>query len=65
VSDLLDEDLPLDFNLFLTPDGWPKGALACLTHPSRLLGLKRVRAQATLATERLTRFFERFLDDVA
>ena len=25
VSDLLDEDLPLDFNLFLTPSDWSKG----------------------------------------
>jgi adenosylhomocysteine nucleosidase len=64
VSDLLDEDLPLDFNLFLRPSGWPRGAIACLTHPSTLLGLNRLRVQARLGAARLTAFFGRFLDDL-
>jgi adenosylhomocysteine nucleosidase len=64
VSDLLDEDLPLDFNLFLKPSGWPKGTLACLVQPSSLIGLKRLRAQAILASRRLTTFYQRFLNDL-
>lgn len=62
VSDLLDEDLPLDFNLFLTPAGRLHGALTCLARPSSLIGLYRLRVQSALASERMTRFFERFLD---
>ncbi len=64
VSDLLDENLPMDFNLFLGPGGWARGAVACLTRPSALLGLARLRAQATLASAHLARFYERFLDDL-
>ncbi len=64
VSDLLDEDLPLDFNLFLGLGGWARGAVACLARPSALVGLARLRAQAALASARLTSFYERFLDDL-
>jgi adenosylhomocysteine nucleosidase len=68
-SDLLDEDLPLDFNLFLRPSsgigmiGWLRGAGQCLARPSRLAGLNRLRRQSAVASERMTRFFERFLDE--
>lgn len=65
VSDLLDEDLPLDFNLFLTPADWLRGALSCLAHPSCVVGLLRLRAQSLIASERITTFFGRFLDDLA
>jgi adenosylhomocysteine nucleosidase len=64
VSDLLDEDLPLDFNLFLNPIDWPMGTLACLTRPSSLLGLTRLRSQAAMASDRLTIFFRRFFNDL-
>ncbi len=64
VSDLLDEDLPLDFNLFLGQGGWARGAVACLARPSALVGLARLRAQAAQASARLTSFYERFLDDL-
>lgn len=64
VSDLVDEDLPLDFNLFLTPPGWVRGALACLARPSSVIGLLRLRAQSLVASERITTFFGRFLDDL-
>lgn len=60
-SDLLDEDLPLDFNLFLSSGGWLKGALACLARPSSVVELNRLRAQSARASERLSRFFEQFL----
>ena len=65
VSELVDEDLPLDFNLFLTPADWLRGALTCLAHPSCVVGLLRLRAQSLVASERITTFFGRFLDDLA
>lgn len=64
-SDLVDEDLPLDFNLFLGPSGWARGAWTCATHPASLIGLNRLRRQAATGADRLTRFFERFLDELA
>ena len=57
VSDLLDEDLPLDFNLFLRPTGWLKGIGTVLAAPSCLLGLGRLRRQSVIAAEALTGFF--------
>jgi adenosylhomocysteine nucleosidase len=64
VSDLLDEDLPLDFNLFFDPAGWPRGTFLCLTRPSVWVGLNRLRRQSATASEQMTRFFVRFLDDL-
>jgi len=64
-SDLLDEDLPMDFNLFLDPADWLKGAWACVARPASLLGLQRMRTQMRTASQRITTVFERFLDDVA
>ena len=60
VSDLLDEDLPLDFNLFLRPTGWLKGISAVLAAPSCLLGLRRLRRQSLVAAEALTVFFRSY-----
>lgn len=60
VSDLLDEDLPLDFNLFLRPTGWLKGIGAVLAAPSCLLGLGRLRRQSLVAAEALTIFFRSY-----
>lgn len=62
VSDRRDEDLPLDFNLFLRPTGWLAGVMACLSHPSSFAGLSRLRTQSRLAAANLTRFHERYLD---
>lgn len=60
VSDLLDEDLPLDFNLFLRPTGWLKGIGAVLASPSCLWGLGRLRRQSAAAAQTLTDFFRRY-----
>jgi adenosylhomocysteine nucleosidase len=60
VSDLLDEDLPLDFNLFLRPTGWLKGIGTVLAAPSCLLGLGRLRRQSLIAAEALTAFFRSY-----
>lgn len=64
-SDLLDEDLPMDFNLFLNPADWLKGAWACASRPTSLLGLRRMQRQMRQASQRITTVFERFLNDVA
>lgn len=61
VSDLLDEDLPLDFNLFLRPTGWLKGIGTVLAAPSCLLGIDRLRRQSMIAAEALTVFFRQYL----
>lgn len=62
VSDLVDEDLPLDFNLFLRPSGWVKGAAACLAHPTSLMGLNRLRVQSRVAGRQLTALYRAFAD---
>jgi adenosylhomocysteine nucleosidase len=59
-SDLLHEDLPLDFNLFLRPTGWLKGLATALGAPSSLLGLYRLRRQSLAAANTLTAFFRRY-----
>ena len=64
VSDLVDEDLPLDFNLFLGRWGWTRGVLSCMTHPRAWSGVNRLRVQAGVGAERLTRFFGPFLDEL-
>ena len=65
VSDLLDEDLPLDFNLFLRPTGWLKGIGTVLAAPSCLLGLGRLRRQSLVAAEALTAFFRGYVAAMA
>jgi adenosylhomocysteine nucleosidase len=64
-SDLLDEDLPLDFNLFLRPTGWVKGIALVLTSPTSLRGLSRLRRQSLVAAESLTAFFRRYATGMA
>jgi adenosylhomocysteine nucleosidase len=54
VSDLLEEDLPLDFNLFLRPTGWLKGIAAVLANPLSLMGLARLRRQSAAAAQTLS-----------
>jgi adenosylhomocysteine nucleosidase len=62
VSDLADEDLPLDFNLFLRPTGWIKGVQAIIGSPSSLAGLNRLRKQSRVAGGRLTEWFQRYAE---
>jgi len=61
VSDLVEEELPLDFNLFLRPTGWFKGIAAIVAMPSRLMGLGRLRRQSVTAASSLTTFFQHCL----
>ncbi len=58
VSDLVDEDLPLDFNLFLRPTGWAKGMQTVISSPSSMAGLNRLRKQSRVAANRLTEWFQ-------
>ena len=60
VSDLVDEDLPLDFNLFLRPTGWIKGMQSVIGHPSSVVGLNRLRKQSQVAADRLTEWFQHY-----
>ena len=60
VSDLVDEDLPLDFNLFLRPTGWIKGMQSVIGHPSSVVGLNRLRKQSQVAAGRLTEWFQHY-----
>ena len=60
VSDLVDEDLPLDFNLFLRPTGWMKGLWALILHPTGFVGLNRLRKQSRVAADRLTEWFQHY-----
>jgi adenosylhomocysteine nucleosidase len=62
VSDLVDEDLPLDFNLFLRPTGWIKGLQALIGRPSSFVGLNRLRKQSRVAADRLTEWFHRYAE---
>lgn len=61
-SDLVDESLPLDFNLFLRPSEWGKGVAACLAHPASLIGLNRLRVQSRVAGTQLTAVFRACAD---
>jgi adenosylhomocysteine nucleosidase len=64
-SDLVDEDLPLDFNLFLHPHSWPEALWVSAARPRRVLELVRLRRQMVVACERLTALLVRWLDDGA
>jgi adenosylhomocysteine nucleosidase len=62
VSDLVDEDLPLDFNLFLRPTGWIKGMQALISRPASVVGLNRLRKQSGVAADRLTEWFQHYAE---
>jgi adenosylhomocysteine nucleosidase len=64
VSDLVGEDLPLDFNLFLRPTSWLIGLWALICHPSSFIGLNRLRTQSRVAADRLADFFEGYVATV-
>ena len=64
ISDLVDEDLPVDFNLFLRPSGWIRGFVRVITKPRSWGDFNRLWTQTARASHQITRFFEKFLDDV-
>jgi len=61
ISDLMEENLPLDFNVFQGTKGWVHGIVSVLRRPSRLIALCRFWKQTNRAALQLTRFFEKYL----
>ncbi|GJL52515.1 5'-methylthioadenosine/S-adenosylhomocysteine nucleosidase family protein [Candidatus Nitrospira salsa] len=64
ISDLFDEDLPIDFNLFLHPGDWMKGVSMIVRNPSSLIQILHLRKQMLEASRSLTLFFQIFLDEI-
>jgi adenosylhomocysteine nucleosidase len=64
VSDLLDEDLPIDFNRYRTPDGRVdsnKVVRAALLRPVAFKGLWELRRRSKLCAERMSEFVQRLV----
>ena len=61
ISDIMEEELPLDFNVFQGTKGWVPGIVSVLRRPSRLIALCRLWKQSNRAALQLTRFFEKYL----
>lgn len=64
ITDLLDEDLPLDFNQFRTSDGrvdQMRVIKAALLRPSAFRGLLELRKRSKLCAERLARLVKRLV----
>ncbi len=60
ISDGVNEDLPVDFNLFLKPSGWISGGLSILSTPGSWKGFLDLYQHSKQASAELTRFFEEF-----
>ena len=61
ISDLVDEDLPIDFNLFLRPSGWFRGVGQVLKSPVSLMQIPRLRDQMLRAFTAAHQFFSEVL----
>ena len=57
VSDRADEDLPMDFNLWLGPWGRVRGVAYLLRRPSIIRSLLRMRRHVEYGSQNLARFF--------
>lgn len=64
ISDGVNEDLPVDFNVFLKPFGWVGGARYILTTPQCWKGIFRLYRNSKQAALQLSRFFEKFFATV-
>lgn len=64
ISDGVNEDLPVDFNLFLKPFGWVGGVRYVLSTPRCWKGLFRLYRNSKQAGLQLSRFFEKFFATV-
>ncbi|WP_447970387.1 5'-methylthioadenosine/S-adenosylhomocysteine nucleosidase family protein [Nitrospira sp. M1] len=64
ISDLSDEDLPIDFNLFLHPGDWMKGVGEIIRKPTSVLHILQLRKHMVAASRSLTQFFQIFLEEV-
>lgn len=68
VSDILEEELGLDGNLFLTKQGtfrWLRGVRYLMSHPTALGHLNRLRRQSNLAAQSLGLFFRELLPSLS
>ena len=61
VSDRVDEDLPMDFNLWFTRGGRVRGIGQLLKHPSIIRSLLQMKRQMKQNSQALARFFLAFL----
>ncbi len=64
ISDGVDENLPVDFNLFLKPSGWIHGVLSVLSTPRSWKGFLDLYQHSKQASTELTRFFEEFFSTI-
>ena len=60
VSDLKDENLPEEFNLFLSPSTWVQGTWRIISQPAHWAQVFRLRQQMKVASRQLTSFFDTF-----
>lgn len=60
ISDLVEENLPLDLNVFCQKSTWMQGVFSLVLHPGQLWQFARLRKQMIVASEQLTRFFRLF-----
>ena len=61
ISDLMDEELPEVFNLFLRPFGWVEGLPSIIKSPKYWGDLIRLQTQMVQTSRQMTRFFKLFL----
>jgi adenosylhomocysteine nucleosidase len=64
ISDGVNEDLPVDFNVFLRPFGWVEGMGHILSTPRCWRGIFRLYRNSNQAGLQLSRFFEKFFATV-
>ena len=60
ISDRAQDDLPMDFNLWLAPWGRVRGAAQMFLHPSILRSLLRMKRHVEQGSQNLARFFKAF-----
>ena len=65
ISDGVNEDLPVDFNLFLKPSGWFSGVMHIMTTPRSWKGFLDLYRHSKQASLQLTKFFEEFFSAVS
>ena len=60
ISDLLDEDLPEEFKLFLRPYGWVQGLSSIIASPKSWADMVRLQNQMVQTSRQITKFFQIF-----
>ncbi len=65
ISDGVNEDLPVDFNLFLRPSGWVSGIMHIMTTPKSWKGFLDLYRHSKHASQQLTGFFKEFFSAVS